>query len=359
MNTIVIIPTRDRPDILFRSIRNFGASNRIANIKIESIVVSNDTSTKSGVLHVSEVVKMIGIEYPELKVHHLEPPILNRGRNYVMNNPGVARNRAFSFIKQNCIPHDSVLLLDDDISLTDCMYQFELHASDGQDLLCDIKKKAIADTRIIGCLYNGRQDLSLLENLSLICKMKCPKPELLANCIRSGIPDSAPGRISGAFLFINAPVYELPNFLPWYNEDYFWLRRMQLQGWKLECSARRLVHAPQVGLEISKQKLMFEQYGETLWDASSIISRNATFSELSKILKNCIGRTINDLLALEKKAKILIHQNNTVKEMLRSISSTLFYFKKIQKELNSYNFGNYAPPEMLQNLVQIAEYYDL
>ena len=266
MRCAVLIPTKGRPHLLSRALHTFAVAAKVAGMTITSIVVADDSENPKETLSALDATKSL---LPNLTVEHL-PRSFAEGPA-----PGNARTRGLNYLANSAGEHDAVIMFDDDISFTDCRYQGASIASAGSQLLHWIVRHGRSG-QIVGCGYVGRQDLALIDHLMLLAERDAEAPAD-ASETRGEVPSEAPGDISGAFLFVPAPAIELPHFLPWYNEDYFWLRRMQRDGWLLKRSVYCLAHAPDDGLYISEDGLWFEQYGEALWRAS--IESSATVSD--------------------------------------------------------------------------------
>ncbi|MDQ0454884.1 hypothetical protein [Rhizobium paknamense] len=184
-------------------------------------------------------------------------------------------------------------MFDDDISFTPCLYQGITLTPEGSSVLQEAMLIKRHDKTVLGCGYVGRQDLSLLAHILLLSKR--PAGPLLASLERNQVPHVAPGGISGAFLYAPTNAASLPPFLPWYNEDYFWLQRMKSMGWSLRSSRHFLAHAPEDGLHISFEKLWFEQYGEALWHATAGLTLTDSLSTTSTSCAQALRERISEI----------------------------------------------------------------
>lgn len=258
MRCAVLVPTRDRPHLLSRALQTFAAAAKAVSLAVVTIAVTDDSETPIDTLSAIDATKNL---LPGLTIDHL-PRSLTEGLG-----PGNARTRGLKHLAHSAGEHDVVIMFDDDISFADCRYQGTNVTSAGAQLLHEIVNQDRL-RHVIGCGYAGRQDLALIDHLMLLSDRGSKAPAD-ASETRGEIPNEAPGGISGAFLFVPTRAIELPTFLPWYNEDYFWLRRMQRDCWRLKRSVHVLAHAPDDGLCLSEERLLFEQYGEALWRASN------------------------------------------------------------------------------------------
>lgn len=311
MRCAVLVPTRDRPRLLYRALETFAAAARSAGLTIVAVATADDSENPSGTLAVVEATRS---QLGDAKVYHLprrlEEPI----------GPGSARTRGLAHLAQHAVEHDAIIMFDDDISFTDCRYQGRYVSSHGAHLL-QYAARQNTSRKIIGCGYVGRQDLSAIEHIMLLSDQSDDFP-LAASETRGDIPSEAPGGISGAFLFVPANAIELPPFVRWYNEDYFWLRRMQNHGWPFDRSLHNLAHAPDDGLFLSASSLWFEQYGEALWQAS--IGANAKIGETE--VKQRAAQSLSDRAEKIKAARLAITRrawSNWCTPMLSEVESRI------------------------------------
>jgi hypothetical protein len=260
MKCAVLVPTRNRPELLKRAILTFVAAANSTELDIVNVTVADDSTMPARTL---SAIKALKAELPELSIEHVRRTV---GTSHA-DGPGITRTRGLHHIAESGVRHDSIIMFDDDVSFADCIYQGAPTPSAGTALLTEAVRLGASTKTITGCGYVGRQDLAVLDHIVLLASLGS-NSETSASNTRDGILHDAPGGISGAFLFVPARATELPPFLPWYNEDYFWLRRAVRDGWHLHRSGYTLAHAPEDGLNVSFEKLWFEQYGEALWCAS-------------------------------------------------------------------------------------------
>jgi hypothetical protein len=241
-----------------RALLTFASAAKSSGMAIARVVVADDSSFPANTAAAIDAVRAVVSTF---EVEHLQPAPRAMGPG----GPGRTRTRGLRHLTRCGLQHDGVLMFDDDVAFSDCVYQGALVASAGRSLLAEIAQYGRPRT-ILGCSYLGRQDLTVLEHIVLLTS-RGPRVETAASSARGHVAHEAPGGISGAFVFVPTHATELPEFVPWYNEDYFWLRRMMRDGWRLLCSEHALAHAPEDGLRVSVERLLFEEHGEFLWDA--------------------------------------------------------------------------------------------
>lgn len=286
MRCAVLVPTCDRPRLLKRALLTFASAAKSSCLAIARVVVADDSSSPAST---GDAIEAVRAAVPTLEVEHLPPAphVVGPG------GPGRTRTRGLRHLTHCGLQHDSVLMFDDDVAFGDCIYQGAPVASAGGSLLAEVAQYVRPKT-IFGCSYLGRQDLTVLEHIVLLAS-RGPTVETAASSSRDDVAHEAPGGISGAFLFVPTHAAELPQFLHWYNEDYFWLRRMMRDGWRLRCSEHALAHAPEDGLSVSVEGLLFEQHGEVLWDALVEARANDTEDEVGKRALNMLRVRVDNL----------------------------------------------------------------
>jgi hypothetical protein len=177
-------------------------------------------------------------------------------------------------------------------------------------------------------------DLSTLEHLHLLLERSSDAPVLAASCIRSEIVLESPAGISGAFLYIPERSDKLPRFFSWYNEDYFWLRELQLRGWTLEKSPHEVVHAPPDGIVATTASFKSEQYGEMLWCAARELRQHSSDSQLiasaRESLKNRISE-MDEVIDIASRVTLEV----TTKKMINSLKLVKRWFELLHEELDA------------------------
>jgi len=296
---------------------------------------------------VREKVERVALTWPRTQLvvtAHASPRSLG---------PGAARNRGLTALARTA-GHEGVIFFDDDISFADCDFQGRAFCSDGAQLLGQVAGLPVHSRSVLGCGYRGRQDLALLDHINL-SSGRAGGYDGNASCERQDIENEAPGGLTGAFLFVPERSDRLPKFLPGYNEDYFWLRRMQRDGFELTRSTHRLVHAPREGLEISSARLWFEQRGETVWCASQGIERGAAAKDLRQRLLHSLAARISELEA----AGDLLRQGGPQPGAERAASAlrrTTERLRRLKVAAEQYAAGNVLAPQLLTDLQRIARY---
>jgi hypothetical protein len=273
MKCAVLVPTCDRPGLLKRALLTFASAAESTDVAIARVVVADDSVHSANTAAVLDAVRAVVASF---EVEHLRPA----PGGMCPGGPGRTRTRGLRHLKRSGVEHDGVLMFDDDVAFADCIYQGTVVASAGRALLAEIAQHRKPET-ILGCSYVGRQDLTVLEHIVLLAA-RGPSVGTEASSSRGHVRHEAPGGISGALVFAPTHAAELPEFLPWYNEDYFWLRRMMRDGWRLLSSEHALAHAPEDGLSVSVERLCFEQHGEFLWDALAEAPANGDENELGE-----------------------------------------------------------------------------
>lgn len=290
MKVAAIVPTRDRPATLQRALQSFFWACESAALEVAVVVVSDDSASCVGRQRTRELVRRMAAARGSTLFCLMAGGVRAR-------SPGTARNRGLHCLLEAGVPHDAVVMFDDDVSFADCAYQNQQFRSDGASLMCEVAQLPRSPHTVLGCCYRGRQDLALLDHIRLAdVRATEPSPSIE----RADVPNEAPGGVTGAFLSVPRSVQHLPHFLAVYNEDYFWLRRMAREGWRLYCSPSALVHAPPGKLEISRSRLIFEMRGEVLWCAALDICRDPSLGELLQRLYLSITDRIRELEAVSQ-----------------------------------------------------------
>jgi glycosyltransferase involved in cell wall biosynthesis len=289
MKCVAVVPTANRPGILHRALSSFLETATRTEFQLSCIVVADDSIDPS---RNSEVVQSLCTSHPNLLIKHL----IVKGIDMGSRGPGQTRTEGLKFLTETSIDHEAIFLFDDDISFMPCLYQGKMLNSEGSSVLQEAVLVKRDDRTVLGCSYVGRQDLSLLAHIRLLSG-RTPGT-MLASSERNQVPHVAPGGISGAFLYVPTNAAGLPPFLPWYNEDYFWLKRMESMGWSLKSSGHLLAHAPEDGLHVSLEKLWFEQYGEALWHATADLTSPLSVSTISTSCACALRERISEIEAV-------------------------------------------------------------
>jgi hypothetical protein len=285
----VLVVTRNRPALLKRAISTFVAAARPTGIEITSITVADESENSGKTL---AIVAALRTAFRSQEIRFIR----GLSRPGALEGPGVTRAHGLADVVNNDLKHEGLFMFDDDMCFVDCHYQGALVTSAGSLIIAEAASIGDRQRVIVGCRYNGRQDLSGLEHLSNQTSF-CDPDEIKASIARHQTPNEAPGGISGGFLFVSAPANQLWSFLPWYNEDYFWLRRAASSGWDLRQSKHALAHAPEDGFSLSYERLLFENYGEVLWAACSKLTPSSSIEEvrlhavkeLNKRIEECVA----------------------------------------------------------------------
>jgi hypothetical protein len=284
-----LVVTRNRPALLKRSVMTFLTVAQSVGMEINSITIADESENADDT---SAIIAALGAKFPRHKIWHVR----GRSRPGPLEGPGVTRALGLTCVAQSDFDHNGLFMFDDDMCFVDCIYQGSTLQSDGSFLLTEAASIEGKRPTVLGCQYSGRQDLSALEHVSSLALLS-EGDKIGASVARHEIRNEAPAEISAGFLFISAPANQLWSFLPWYNEDYFWLRRAAKNGWNLQKSVHTLAHAPEDGFTLTYDRLLFEHYGEALWAASGGLPSSTSSEEMRSCAIKALDQQVKECAA--------------------------------------------------------------
>lgn len=333
MTCAVIVPTRDRPEDLKRALVSFIQCKKDTAFQRVIIIVSDDSRRKENSYQNRQLCNLLSSSDYRTKIFYV-PPCENG-----IHGAGLTRNRGMMWLKESKENHNSLMFFDDDMSFTNCIYQNKLYLPEGKALLKHLSLLPRCSMEVWGCDYIGRQDLSMLEHLKVHLSMRSKSSHMLAGNSRAGLPYHAPGGISGGFLYLNSSIANIPYFLNIYNEDYMWLKRMEILGWKLKKKKNVIVHAPNSKFEIETEPFINQQVGEVLWQASMIIEQKSTVSYFNGVISECADAKVAEIRSVQKEVSDNKQLLNA-KEIEHVLLKTGHHLLSLTEKIKTTNLNN-------------------
>jgi hypothetical protein len=243
--------------------------------------------------------------------------------------------------------NDIVLFFDDDIVFDFGTYHGTHYRSAGRRVIQESVQVVEHDNQaVVGCHYNGRADISLVEHLAHYAR------QLLAVKEQRGCTDRAkrlaeqllaypdlplvvhddgviqetyqgPGGLSMGFLALSAhmlPAVRFPNI---YNEDWFWIQSLLHRGARCVHLSHALLHAPDVCYGFSAQRALFQEIGDVIWDT----------------LKTSEARHVDEKCRLgEMNSDRILNQISVIKgRKIRNLGGALHDIQEIQRYFEGLN----------------------
>ena len=252
----MLVPTRNRASIAARAVSSFLAGIAdLAKASVVRICVVDDSDDGAESTELARHLDVLAQAHPAIwfeLVRHVPAP-RSGDLSAFGGGPGAARNAGLRHLRTLPLDHDVLMMFDDDICFAGVILLDEALTLCGQG------------RNVVGCDYEGRQDLSILEHARLDAGDGSADGALSPSSVRDDVENVAPGGISTAFLTVSAPAHDLPDFPEHYNEDYLWLHRLANQGWSLRKTSERLLHAPPGDVAVTAPGLSYQLFGEIVW----------------------------------------------------------------------------------------------